>query len=553
MDYIIPFYLEFFIVTLCIPFAIKFANYIGIVDHPGYRKIHSAPIPRIGGTVISISVVMLFFIIGNKSQFLYAYILSGIIILIFGIIDDFISLSYRYKFFAQTFSSILFISLIKTYIPFTEILIGLSVDYFYIIDVLLTIIFIIGTVNIINLVDGLDALASGLSFISIIFICYLGYYADNTNVVILSVLLIGSILAFMRFNVFPATIFMGDTGSQFLGYTLGVCLVTLFSSQALNPPNPGMIPYLLGIPLIDTLNVIYIRVRNHQNPFLPDKNHIHHQLIALGLPQYKAVTCIYLAHFFILSMGLILGQYDAQLIFYIYTLLLISCIFFLRSHFHIIHNFFARFSYFKIFFKSANKFLRLSIISRKSLSKICWLSFLFLLGIYYVYFSLLITDIGLYAWSIIISILLFNILIFIVYKLNFSIFIKLIFYFFNLLILIYSNNEIIFKYENCFLCFSFIDLAIVSIFFLYLFCILLTPEKIPINSIDIILMLAAIFIILFSGYESKVIQYLRFALKVILMSFFVNLIFSRFSRNNKYISILLLYMFSILVFKNSIL
>jgi hypothetical protein len=88
---------------------------------------------------------------------------------------------------------------------------------------------------------------------------------------------------------------------------------------------------------------------------------------------------------------------------------------------------------------------------------------------------------------------------------------------------------------------------------LYLFCILLTPEKIPINSIDIILMLAAIFIILFSGYESKVIQYLRFALKVILMSFFVNLIFSRFSRNNKYISILLIYMFSILVFKNSIL
>jgi hypothetical protein len=195
----------------------------------------------------------------------------------------------------------------------------------------------------------------------------------------------------------------------------------------------------------------------------------------------------------------------------------------------------------------------LSLISRKSFSKICWLSFLFLLGIYYVYFSLLITDIGLYAWSIIISILLFNTLIFIVYKLNFSIFIKLIFYFFNLLILIYSNNEIIFKYENCFLSFSFIDLAIVSIFFLYLFCILLTPEKIPINSIDIILMLAAIFIILFSGYESKVIQYLRFALKVILMSFFVNLIFSRFSRNNKYISILLIYMFSILVFKNSIL
>jgi UDP-GlcNAc:undecaprenyl-phosphate GlcNAc-1-phosphate transferase len=553
MDYIIPFYLEFFSVTLFIPFAIRFANYIGIVDHPGYRKIHSAPIPRIGGAVISISVIILFFMIGEDSLFLYAYIFSGVIILIFGIIDDFISLSYRYKFLAQAISSIIFICLLKTYIPFTEVFIGYAEKYFYILDILLTIIFIIGTVNIINLVDGLDALASGLSIISIIFICYLGYYANNINVITLSILLIGSILAFMRFNVFPATIFMGDTGSQFLGYTLGVCLVELFSSQTSNPPNLGMIPYLLGIPLIDTINVIFVRIREHKNPFLPDKNHIHHKLIALGLPQYKAVTCIYLAHFLILSIGLFFKQYDAQLLFYIYIIFLISIIYFLGSNFHIPPIAFVKSSYFESVIKKRHDFFGFSFISRRFFSKIFWLSFLFFLGIYYVYFSLLITGIGLYSWSIIVSILLFTSVLSIIYKLNFNIFAKFVFYLFNLLILIYSNDNLGFGYANYFLCFSFIDLVIVSIFFLYLFCIMLTPEKIPINSIDFLLMISAIFLILFSGYESKIVYYFRFAMKVILMSFFVNLIFSRFSRNFTYILILLVYMFSVLVVKSTIL
>jgi UDP-GlcNAc:undecaprenyl-phosphate GlcNAc-1-phosphate transferase len=553
MDYIIPFYLEFFIVTLFIPFAIRFANYIGIVDHPGYRKIHSAPIPRIGGAVISISVITLFFLIGDKSSFLNAYVFSGILILIFGFIDDFITLSYRYKFLAQASSSIVFISLLKTYIPFTEVFIGHSGNYFQLFDILLTIIFIVGTINIINLVDGLDALASGLSIISIIFICYLGYYAGDANVITLSILLIGSILAFMRFNVFPATIFMGDTGSQFLGYTLGVCFVALFSSQSSNSYNLGMIPYLLGIPLIDTLNVIFVRLRGHKNPFLPDKNHIHHKLIALGFPQYKAVTCIYLFHFLILSIGLFLKPYDSQNILFGYILLLLSIMYILSFNFNSMSISLKRSSYFKFFIGKIYDVLGLPFVSRRFFSRMCWLSFLFFLGIYYIYFSLTMTNISLYSWSIIVSIMIFVSLLFIVYKFNFNSFAKIVFYFFNLLILIYSNENLLFGYKDCFLCFSFIDMAIVSIFFLYLFCIILTPEKIPINSIDLLLMISAIFLILFSGYDSKIIYYFRFSMKVILVSFFVNLIFSRFSRNYKYITFLACYMFSVLVLKSIVL
>jgi len=146
--------------------------------------------------------------------------------------------------------------------------------------------------NAINLADGLDGLAGGITLLSLLTIAVLAYPTGDTAFLIVTISVIGCLVGFLRYNTYPARIFMGDAGSQFLGFSTGVLVVILTQSinTALSPALPLLI---LGLPILDTATVMWERWREGRSPFLPDKRHLHHKLLAVGFHHYEAVFLIY--------------------------------------------------------------------------------------------------------------------------------------------------------------------------------------------------------------------------------------------------------------------
>ena len=155
----------------------------------------------------------------------------------------------------------------------------------------LTVIVIVGATNAINLSDGLDGLAGGISIMSFICIAYLAYLGGDFMVVLLSIAMIGAIFGFLRFNTHPATLFMGDAGSQFLGFwAISLSLKITQGNHEFNRLLPMMI---LGMPILDTISVMLGRIASGKSPFVADKNHLHHRLMKLGFSHSETVFLIY--------------------------------------------------------------------------------------------------------------------------------------------------------------------------------------------------------------------------------------------------------------------
>ncbi|MGA7800859.1 MAG: MraY family glycosyltransferase, partial [Gammaproteobacteria bacterium] len=173
-----------------------------------------------------------------------------------------------------------------------------------------TVFAMVGLINAINHSDGLDGLAGGESLLSFGCIAYLAYAAGGLDLVTIAVATIGGVFGFLRFNSHPARVFMGDGGSQFLGFTLGylTVLLTQYVNSALSPALPALI---LGLPIMDILAVLYLRASHGQNLFRATKNHVHHRLLMLGFDHYGAVVIIYSVQaFFVVSAVFLRYQSD---------------------------------------------------------------------------------------------------------------------------------------------------------------------------------------------------------------------------------------------------
>lgn len=155
-----------------------------------------------------------------------------------------------------------------------------------------TVVFLVGASNAVNLSDGLDGLAGGLAFLSFAGIAYLAYLSHDTTVMVLAAGFLGGLLGFLRYNTYPARIFMGDAGSQLLGFSMGI-LVLLMGDPARDPFPVSIGLLLLGLPFLDTIAVMGQRLAKGRSPFIGDRNHVHHKLLALGLSHYEAVIVIY--------------------------------------------------------------------------------------------------------------------------------------------------------------------------------------------------------------------------------------------------------------------
>jgi len=273
-----------------IPPLMRMAPRFNIVDLPDPRKVHSHAIPRIGGIAMIVSAMVLIAMWAPYTKTVLWYLVGVAVIAFFGVWDDRSELDYRVKFLGQLLA-IFFVVLggdvqIR-FIPFGDLE---PLDYR--VSVPLTVFALLGITNAINLADGLDGLAGGTTFISIAVIALLASIAQDTTLVLLCTAVLGGIVGFLRFNTHPAQVFMGDAGSQFLGFSAGVLVLVL--TQQSNPAISPVVPLLiLGLPILDTLLVMGQRLYEGRSPFKPDKNHIHHKLLALGFDHYEAVVVIY--------------------------------------------------------------------------------------------------------------------------------------------------------------------------------------------------------------------------------------------------------------------
>ena len=297
---IIAFVVSLVLSLLLTPLVARAAKQLGIVDMPSERKVHQQPMPRAGGLAIYLSFYLTFIpvmLMGTKVlNFLYQdvrliYVVAGgCIIFVLGLIDDIRGVRAGTKMLVQIFAALVAyaggVQIGGLQLPMIS---GVSLGW---LSLPATVLWVLLVVNAINLIDGLDGLASGVTFFVCGVLIVLCVISDRFEVAILLTALAGSTLGFLRYNFNPASIFLGDSGSYFLGYMLAT--LSMLGSIKGQTAVAILIPMIaLGIPLMDTIWSSVRRFMLGQRIFNPDKDHFHHRLLKIGLSHRRAVLVLY--------------------------------------------------------------------------------------------------------------------------------------------------------------------------------------------------------------------------------------------------------------------
>lgn len=275
MTYLLIFFTSLITTIFLTPFLITFLKKTKIVDYPGGRKIHESVIPSMGGLIIYLIVLVMLNSFVEDFNSIKLIIISATILVFSGIVDDVLGLNNFVKFVIQNISAVLLIFFLQNYYSGVT-LFGLSFESPY--NYFILLIFIVGTINSINFLDGLDGLASGFSILIFSVLLALAIRKDDVFLILLTVSILGSTLGFLRFNAFPASVFLGDTGSLVLGFflILASCLTSInYHETVLDLTFPLI---LLAVPLIDTFKVFILRILKKRDPFSGDTSHQHHIL-----------------------------------------------------------------------------------------------------------------------------------------------------------------------------------------------------------------------------------------------------------------------------------
>ncbi|MDD3774273.1 MAG: MraY family glycosyltransferase [Patescibacteria group bacterium] len=323
MIYLIAGFLAFLIALALYPLSKTWGKRFNILDHPAKRKVHKSAIPRTGGIVFFVafwSVVLIFhYFIPNIFPALLAFkiFLGSVIIFALGFLDDKYGLSPYIRLIAQVTVALLVaylgIRIDTINIPFYAMI---HLEGFW--SYSLTILWIVMLINIVNWLDGLDGLASGVSIIAFLAIIYTAFlpWVSALNAALFASVAVGLLLAFMPYNFLKGNLFMGDSGSNFLGYILAI-------TSMLGAAKLATSFLVLGLPILDGAWVILYRLRQKQNIFMADKNHFHHRLLRIGLDKKQAVIVFWL---FSLVFGLLVITASTQLKLYGLVALVIICL-----------------------------------------------------------------------------------------------------------------------------------------------------------------------------------------------------------------------------------
>ncbi len=286
--YAIIFALSFFLSFLFTPLIRFLSLKLGVVDEPNERKLHTRPTPRLGGIGIYLAYFLALICVVKPSDNQLGVLIGGAIVLLIGFIDDLKGIPATVKLVALILVTIV----LSSY--------GVSLNLFenYYINLILTILWIVGVISAINAIDNMDGLAIGLSFIASSSYLAVAIQTEQWQWGILASGLAGASLGFLRYNWTPASIFMGDSGSFFLGFTLAS--LGVMGGWSTNPVKASIIPILiLGVPIFDLIYTVIVRHRNGITKTMRDiitfsgKDHISHRLLDLGLSHKKAVLFIY--------------------------------------------------------------------------------------------------------------------------------------------------------------------------------------------------------------------------------------------------------------------
>lgn len=295
---------------------IKISKNMNIMDIPNERSVHKKPTPLLGGIAIFLSFLFGFILFGNQNPLMISILIASFLILLLGIFDDIKPIKARYKFVIHILVALIVVFYGGLKLTHVDIF-SLSLNFKWM-SPYITILIIVGIINAVNLIDGLDGLCAGISSIYFLAIGVIALILNKFNGldIILSFIMLGATLGFLVFNYPPAKIFMGDTGSTFLGLMISVIMLLGFKTVTLTSL---LIPLvLLILPITDTLFAIIRRALNKKPIGQADKEHIHHQLLK-HLSTRKTILVIYVVDliFSVVSIFYAIGKKKEMIIFYI--------------------------------------------------------------------------------------------------------------------------------------------------------------------------------------------------------------------------------------------
>ena len=281
---------------LATPLVKALAYKVGAIDVPkDGRRMHKTPIPRLGGLAIFLSFLLSTLLFAEIDRQMKGILMGAVIIVILGVLDDIMTLRALPKFFIQILAASIavyhgcVIQFVSNFNLFSDTL-YINLGW---LSVPVTIIWIVAITNAVNFIDGLDGLAVGVSAISAGSLLVIALMVAEGNIAIVIAALLGACIGFIPYNFNPAKIFMGDTGSTFLGYILATLSIQgLFKMYAIIS---FAVPFLiLGVPIFDICFAFLRRIAKGQNPMIADRGHVHHRLIDMGFSQKQSVAITYM-------------------------------------------------------------------------------------------------------------------------------------------------------------------------------------------------------------------------------------------------------------------
>ncbi len=302
--------------------AKKVANYIGAMDIPNARSAHTKPTPLLGGLAIFLSFLLGYILFAPESTLMLSILISSFLILLLGIFDDLKPIKARKKFIIHFIIAAIIVFYGGLKLETIDIF-GWVIN-FGVLSPYVTMLLIVSTINAINLIDGLDGLCAGISSIYFLTIGVIALILNKLSGldIVLSFIMLGATLGFLAHNFPPATIFMGDTGSTFIGLMISVIMLLGFKAVTLSSLVVPLV--LLLLPIMDTLFAIIRRTVNKKPIGEADKEHIHHQLLK-RFSTKKTILVIYAVDivFSVVSILYAIGQKKELIFFYIFLLFIL--------------------------------------------------------------------------------------------------------------------------------------------------------------------------------------------------------------------------------------
>ena len=309
--YIAVYFGALLLAAIVTPLVARLARAMRIVDAPGIRRVHQSATPRLGGVSLVVAtltmlaaVLMLDNVIGRAFREvqtrLIALLAGSVLVFLVGAVDDIRGLRARAKLLVQIAAAVLVCAL---GIRIGSITVAGITLHFGSLSWPVTILWIVGITNAVNLIDGLDGLAAGISVIACAALTVLALHVGQPVMAVLMLALSGSLTGFLFYNFHPARVFLGDSGSLFLGFTIAVASV-MCATKSATLVGLGLPALALGVPILDTLFSMLRRVLQRRSVLGPDRGHIHHRLLAMGVRHPWVVVLIYAVTLVITGLGM---------------------------------------------------------------------------------------------------------------------------------------------------------------------------------------------------------------------------------------------------------